>query len=150
MPNNKYIINESQLVDIADAIRDKRGEQDTYTVDEMPGKIDNISSIPLCTVTFINHDSGGQDYEYSNLNIINNGILYKGISVLYNTSVTTKIIYSINPWTSAVYICSTSSLGEVTVSNTVNCTVTQGSIIPTDSTKNSSVTIEILSSQIPK
>lgn len=43
MPNNKYIINESQLVDIADAIRTKLNEQDTYTVDEMPGKIGDIS-----------------------------------------------------------------------------------------------------------
>lgn len=54
MPNNKYIINESQLVDIADAIRDKRGEQDTYTVDEMPSKIENIPKPTLCTVTFKN------------------------------------------------------------------------------------------------
>lgn len=43
MPNNKYIINESQLVDIADAIRTKLNEQDTYTVDEMPEKISEIS-----------------------------------------------------------------------------------------------------------
>ncbi len=43
MPNNKYIINESQLVDIADSIRTKLNEQDTYTVDEMPEKISEIS-----------------------------------------------------------------------------------------------------------
>ena len=44
MPNNKYIINESQLVDIADAIRTKLNEQNTYTVDEMPSKIESIES----------------------------------------------------------------------------------------------------------
>lgn len=61
MPNNKYIINESQLVDIADAIRTKLNEQDTYTVDEMPGKIESIENsfivyIPEQTVT-LSHDS---------------------------------------------------------------------------------------------
>ena len=97
MPEDtKYIINQSQLVDIADAIREKYGEQDTYTVNEMPGKIENIPSIPLCTVTFINHDTNGQDFYFSDLNVINNGILNFGVSVPYNTSVTTKVIYSIN------------------------------------------------------
>lgn len=151
MPSDtKYIVNGAQLTDIGAAIRSKLGEQDTYTVDEMPSKIDNISSIHLCTITFINHDSLGQDYEYDNLNTINNGILTHGIIVPYNTSVTAEIIYSFNPWTSDVYICSSSSMGEVTVSNTVNCTVIQGSLIPTDLTKNSSATIEILSTQLPK
>ena len=44
MPEDlKYIINQSQLTDIGAAIRSKLGEQDTYTVDEMPEKISEIS-----------------------------------------------------------------------------------------------------------
>lgn len=43
MPNDtKYIVNGAQLTDIGSAIRSKLGEQDTYTVDEMPGKISEI------------------------------------------------------------------------------------------------------------
>lgn len=46
MPSNtKYIVNGAQLTDIGDAIRSKLGEQDTYTVDEMPEKISEISSV---------------------------------------------------------------------------------------------------------
>ena len=53
MPEDtKYIINESQLTAIGNSIRTKLGEQDTYTVDEMPTKIGSISvaggdSIPI-------------------------------------------------------------------------------------------------------
>lgn len=44
MPSNtKYIVNGAQLTDIGAAIRSKLGEQDTYTVDEMPEKISEIS-----------------------------------------------------------------------------------------------------------
>ena len=46
MPSNtKYIVNGAQLTDIGDATRSKLGEQDTYTVDEMPEKISEISSV---------------------------------------------------------------------------------------------------------
>ena len=48
MPEDlKYIINQSQLTDIGAAIRSKLGEQDTYTVDEMPEKIGEIGGSSL-------------------------------------------------------------------------------------------------------
>lgn len=44
MPEDtKYIVNQSQLTAIGTAIREKLNEQTTYTVDEMPGKIEDIS-----------------------------------------------------------------------------------------------------------
>ena len=54
MPEDlKYIINQSQLTDIGAAIRSKLGEQDTYTVDEMPSKIDEISGSSGLTVPYL-------------------------------------------------------------------------------------------------
>ncbi len=65
MPNDtKYIVNGAQLTDIGAAIRSKLGEQDTYTVDEMPRKISEISGgggsdfpVPYCKINFINGDA---------------------------------------------------------------------------------------------
>lgn len=54
MPNDtKYIVNGAQLTDIGDAIRSKLGEQDTYTVDEMPGKIDEIVTGGVSDVSIV-------------------------------------------------------------------------------------------------
>jgi len=65
MPEDtKYIVNQSQLTAIGTAIREKLNEQTTYTVDEMPGKIEDISggggvSIPfdICNITIVNNTS---------------------------------------------------------------------------------------------
>lgn len=76
MPEDlKYIINQSQLTDIGDAIRTKLGEQDTYTVDEMPGKISEIGGstkivyIPEQTVTTQQTAVGASMAELANVNI---------------------------------------------------------------------------------
>jgi len=66
MPEDtKYIVNQSQLTAIGTAIREKLNEQTTYTVDEMPGKIEDISGggssdISVSEVTLVS--SNGQNY----------------------------------------------------------------------------------------
>lgn len=55
MPEDtKYIINESQLTAIGNSIRTKLNEQTTYTVDEMPEKIDEIVSGGVSDVSIVN------------------------------------------------------------------------------------------------
>lgn len=43
MSNNQVRVSQDKLIDIADAIREKLNNSDTYTLDEMPTAINSIS-----------------------------------------------------------------------------------------------------------
>ena len=51
----EYIVSGQQMTDIANSIRGKLGEQDTYKISDMPTKISNIQGVPMCTLTITNN-----------------------------------------------------------------------------------------------
>ena len=83
--DTKYIVNDTQMTSIASAVRNKLGEQDTYNTFELPGKIEDIVTIPYCTVT-VNNTSNENNL---NLHTALNWQYYWPI--LYNPS--TKLVF---------------------------------------------------------
>lgn len=149
MPNDtKYIVNGAQLTDIGAAIRSKLGEQDTYTVDEMPGKIGIISGgggdIPLLTITF-NLSNGLLIGDEALYNRYDNNVLYPQQLILdRGTSVVTYMGVEVD--TDTILGLAFFVTNE-TVTDLVNCILVDGSeetpsmILITDPTQNSSATI---------
>lgn len=160
MPEDlKYIINQSQLTNIGDAIRSKLGEQDTYTVDEMPEKISEISSgsglqVPLLTMNITN--VGQAPAVWSNFGLpieiayIENNYLYIEYpaldkSIPSHETVSVKLIYGRSVENEEVkYTC---PAPDELMTNLVNCTIQQGLFAPeiviTDPTQNASIDVEV-------
>lgn len=166
MPEDtKYIVNQSQLTAIGTAIREKLNEQTTYTVDEMPGKIEDISggggglNNPVLT---INVDATGVSGEVGTLPLyssnngvlqITNGVVNGGSSSSYET-LTIELVYdgeSSFGWNGTYYADSaiTSTVLTLSTSNAVNCEIYLDqpnnffSVMVEDSTQPASFTLTV-------
>lgn len=157
MPNDtKYIVNGAQLTDIGDAIRSKLGEQDTYTVDEMPGKIDEISGSSLSIANKIltldvttNHHftvHGGLFLDE------NNKITHEVVNQTTLRSGRYDIIMLPYPGGNTMLELS-SYVTSASLTNEVNCTLFDDDgyymIIITDPSKNASATLNIVYESSP-
>ena len=67
----QYIVSGQQMTDIADAIRGKLNEQDTYTISEMPTKISGIQGVPTCTLTITNNSEYPASVSSNNIGVGN-------------------------------------------------------------------------------
>lgn len=142
MPSNtKYIVNGAQLTDIGDAIRSKLGEQDTYTVDEMPGKINNIGgggSFPMCTASIVNTDAESIATKFN----FDNGFMTL-TPFPQNTTTECHFLYTKYPGNIAIITIDAPNLIDEYLSDMVNCSlVTEDRVIlVTDPTQDCSFTI---------
>lgn len=166
MPNDtKYIVNGAQLTDIGDAIRSKLGEQDTYTVDEMPEKIGEISGggidNPTLTLSIdasgVSGDQGTIDYlTVIDDNIVKNksGVMITGgnnyefeilVPAWDNGDDPDVFVWSNNGWDGG--LVATSKV--ITATDTENCMANIDQehysmyIMVTDPTQNASATLTI-------
>lgn len=156
MPNNKYIINESQLVDIADAIRTKLNEQDTYTVDEMPEKIDEIGGSSLSIANKILTLDVTTNHYFT---------VHGGLFLDENNKITQKVVnqttlrsgrYDIImlPFVDdSTMLELSSNVASASLTNEVNCSLFDDDglymIIITDPSKNASATLNVVYESSP-
>lgn len=141
MPEDtKYIVNQSQLTAIGTAIREKLNEQTTYTVDEMPGKIEDISggggggiNNPVLTInvvtTGVSGDQGALPLLQINDDVLQsvNQVVTGGTTAVYSTIVLEDYQEGESEyfWNgSTAYPNITGTVRTLSVSNEVNCTVT--------------------------
>lgn len=150
MPEDiKYIVNQSQLTAIGTAIRGKLNEQTTYTVDEMPEKIGDISaggggggsSIPMMTLTVIAPAGTTEEETYSwvcfdNNNMLQAPILTEGENII-------KMLYM--QMGDEVFPATYRNIGTHTFSNLINCILDEDALLITDPTIDSSATLTITS-----
>lgn len=148
MPEDlKYIINQSQLTDIGAAIRSKLGEQDTYTVDEMPEKIGEISGggglniAPILKLT-LTEDSG--EYTVPMCCIVDGEVMGDEVSI---SAGETADILILNEGSNFVYVVTEDSSNRYNVTDLINCTKLEDGeaigLVITDPSQNASATLKV-------
>ena len=104
-----YLVTNSQLTNIASAIRSKNGETSFYTVDEMPSKITAISGgggiIPTGTITIsTNGMHNVYNYASASVNVPEDDYMlkYQGVNLLtsYTDLTSTSVTYGAFAYTS--------------------------------------------------